>query len=402
MTLLVDSDQQSLITDPTIPVMVDGRPQGIVPFRLGMAQPPMRRDATGVVRPILQPGLQQPGPLTLPLVSSNGTPVSVQQQLKKMPPPSAVPQMRISSNGGMRPPTAIAGMQGSNTPAPQSSPPNSAAVSQHSSPPTNGVNRAAINMPHVEPAKPEANHTPLNGAIQVQQPIPSEVPQSTDLKVNGINGSPIKQNAHHPIMSNNGYHLTPLANQAAVALANTAQYPYTGNQHGLSVQQMQNLKSAFANLPNGTDIANLHNVARSIPASYLHVPGGANFNIQQLTAGANMNLKLPASRQMQWAAGAAPKVGTVPNGIDVSASPNQGQAVPARTPSTNGTRSGMRMPNGQIAAHAMSPHIQHSPSPMAAALAQSQSPPRLPLTPTLTRASPSLQHQQPGSSKSGY
>lgn len=401
MTLLVDSDQQSLMTDPTILITVEGRQQPFVPFRLGMPQPAVRRDG-GVIRPIGPQGAQQPVPASLSLTPSNGTPVSVQQQLKKMPPPSAVPQMRISSNGGMRPPPAVPTMQGNPSVAHTSPPPSSAISLQHSPPNTNGINRAAINLPHIDSAKPEVNtsHSILNDVVHMQQPHQLEIAQPHDPK---INGSPTKQNQHHIGLPTNGYQLTPLTNQAAVALANTTQYAYPGNQHGLSLQQVQNLKTAFAfaNMQNGQDLTTLQNIARSLP-TYPHMSGATNFNIQQLTAGSNMNLKLPAARQMQWSAG-APQKGTAINGMDGSVSPNLGQAVPVRTPSANGTHPGMRIgTNGQLTAHSMSPHIQHSPSPTSATLVQSQSPPRPPLTPTMTRASPSLQHQQPGSSKSGY
>lgn len=377
MTLLVDSDQQSLMTDASIPIMVEGRQQMVVPFRLGMPQPQMRRS--------MHPPQGHPAPLPAP-VSSTGTPISVQQQLKKMPPPTAVPQvqMRISSNGGMRPPSVVG-----NTAISQSSPPHSAVLPHHSPPVTNGINRAAINISHVDLAKPETlpNHSIMNGAPQAQQP---ETSQPHDPKVNGVNGSPVKLNGLHPGLPTNGYLIPPLNSQAASAavLANAAQFAFPGN------MSLQNLKSVLAN---GADFSALQSVARSLPSGYLHVPNGANFNIQQLVPGANMNIKLPAARQMQWATTTTPKV----NGVDGSASP--GQAVPVRVPSTNGTRpNGMRIAsNGQLTTHGMSPHLQHSPSPIST-LSQSQSPPRLPVTPTLTKASPSLQHQQSSNSKSGY
>ncbi len=100
MTLHTDSDHIHLVTDPTLIVIgPEGRPQGIVPYRLGVPPMNMRRDTQGVMRPFQ----------TLPL--RNGNPLIV-QQLKKMQPPTAAPQMRISSGGGMRPPSvSLSNMQ---------------------------------------------------------------------------------------------------------------------------------------------------------------------------------------------------------------------------------------------------------------------------------------------------
>ncbi|RDB21980.1 Enhancer of polycomb-like protein 1 [Hypsizygus marmoreus] len=409
MTLFSEADQQSLTTDPAIPIVVDGRQHMVTPFKLGTT--PMRRDGNGATRPIAPQGHPQPGvPIALPN-SIHGTSLA---QLKKMPPPTSVPQMRIS-NGGMRPPSIVASMQGP-SPLSQSSPPNSASMPQHSPPNTNGISRAAINLPHVDVVKTEVsgNQALLNGAVQIPPPHQQDANSAHDTKVNVVNGSPPKQN-QHPQMQLNGYH-APLSTQAAAALVNNGQFLYSANVpgHTLSLQQVQNIKSAFANMQNAQDMANSQNAAARNHSSYLlangpGINGAANFNIQQLTAGGNFNLKLPPSRGVPWTGGSLQKANGVPNGMEAQAvngsmSPIPGQAVPVRTPSANGIRPGMRIAsNGQLTAHSMSPHVQHSPSPMSAALAQSQSPPRHSLTPTMTRASPSLQHQQPAtSSKSGY
>src|SRR6266511_1399715 len=91
MTLHTDSDHIHLVTDPTLIVMgPEGRPQGIVPYRLGVPPMNMRRDAQGVMRPF-QPGMQALPPQMMAL--QNGNPLAV----KKMQPPTAAPQMRISS-----------------------------------------------------------------------------------------------------------------------------------------------------------------------------------------------------------------------------------------------------------------------------------------------------------------
>lgn len=410
MTLLTDADQQSLMTDAAIPLSnAEGRLQMAVPFRLGVNLPMVRRDPQGNIRSyVTTPGVPQGVALLHPAQQVNGTPVAMQQQLKKMPPPTALPQMRISSNGGMRAQATTQSMQGSSHTS-SHSPPSSASLPQPMATGSNGLSRAAITMPHVEGVKSEINSTPaaLSGAVQISQPHQADLSQSHDLNVNGIGASPPKQTQLPIGMATNGY-LTPLSSYAATALANTGQFT---QQQGLTLQQMQNLKSAFANIPPGQDLATFQaNIARSA-GQYLHVPNGTpSFNMAQSNASTNMNLKFPATRQMQmpWAASNPQKPGPVVNGMDGqtvngSMSPALGHAAPVRTPSANGIRSGMRIPNGQLNAHSISPHHQHSPSPMPSVLAQSTSPPRLPHTPTMARASPSLQHQQAaGSSKSGY
>ena len=87
MTLHTESDHLHLITDPTLVIFTsEGRPQGILPYRLGVPPIIMRRDAQGVVRPF-------PGMLPLP----NGTPLAIPQHLQS----TSTPQKRISSAGGM-------------------------------------------------------------------------------------------------------------------------------------------------------------------------------------------------------------------------------------------------------------------------------------------------------------
>ncbi|KAF5375868.1 hypothetical protein D9615_008245 [Tricholomella constricta] len=274
MTILGDTDQQSLVTDPSIPVIIDGHQRLVLPYRLGMNPNQLRRN---MPRPPLlrgyphgpsAPGVPKPPP---PPTPSSGTPVSIQHQLKMLP-PNAMPQLRISSNGGMRPPMVVASMQGvpsvsqSSTPKPATPTP-----IQHSPPTSNGISRAAMNMPHVEAARPDliaSSQSSLASAIQIPQPQsqaqcgPPDANQPQDPK------AIIQQQQQHlSMVGTNGYHLNPLTTQAAAALANSAQY--AAYQHGLSAQQMQNLKTTFANMPPGQD---LQSVARALPA-YLQLPG---------------------------------------------------------------------------------------------------------------------------------
>ncbi|KIL58931.1 hypothetical protein M378DRAFT_170023 [Amanita muscaria Koide BX008] len=418
--LIGEAEQHSLFTDPSIPVPTpEGRYQTVIPYRLGMVAT-ARRDQGGAVRGYPPPGVIPPGHPGLPhppAPGSNGTPISVQHQVKKMPPPTSVPQMRISSNGGMRPPTvpaaanlpAAVNMQtSSNTPAPAAptAPPQVPSVVQHPTPAlTNGVGRAAITMPHVEPVKLEAL---VNGPATLTTPSDA-TGQVPDVVANGTSNRPKSQN-QVPVLQPNGYHL--LANYQA-ALANPVFAQYMNGQHsGLTLQQMQNLKATFATLP-AQDLAAMQSVAgRPLQGAYMHLANARNLNVP-LSAAAN-NLKLPTTQPLQWTGGsplqrpASAVNGVGVNGINGLDSQNLTTSVsptntPARTSSANGTRqqNGVRpgiLPNGQMP---LSPHLQHSPSPMSSTL--SQSPPRLPMTPTLGLPSPSLQHQQPiGNPQTGF
>src|SRR5260221_3917721 len=177
MTLHTESDHIHLVTDPTVVVFnSEGRPQGIIPYRLGGASIVMRRDAQGVVRPF--PGML-PAQVQHMMALQNGTPLAIPQHLKKMQPSAPGPQMRISSGGGMRPPTvsatnsqqqssppqAIQPQSQSNAASPivnQGSPaPTPVPVPQHAIP--NGIGRPAISMPHVEVPKADSTPTLPNG-----------------------------------------------------------------------------------------------------------------------------------------------------------------------------------------------------------------------------------------------
>jgi hypothetical protein len=66
------------------------------------------------------------------------------------------------------------------------------------------------------------------------------------------------------------------------------------------MQQVQNLKSAFANMPRSQDLTLMQaNGGHPMLALYTHgVPNSANFNMQ-LGAGVKMYVKLLTMRQMQ-------------------------------------------------------------------------------------------------------
>jgi enhancer of polycomb-like protein len=407
MTYVNEHDQQQLSTDVSIPVTVDNRQQFVVPFKLGQ-NPNFGKTFLSSIPRNIPPA---PAPQVNIAAPQAAMPISMQQQLRKMPPPNGIPSMRISSNGGIRPSSASA------SPAPgaqasQASPPSSATAAQHTSPATNGINRAAINIAHVEVPKPDMTPSAVSSLV-TQSSDPQQTQEPKVNGINGVNGSPQKpqtQALPPNAATTTAYPQQIGSYQVQANALNNAHFAaaYNAQQQAMVQQQLMQFKSHFANMQNSQDLANLQAVARNLPASYLQqLPGGNNFNMQnfaQLQAAA-MNLKLPANRQWPAPVGTPTKPAGVPmvNGAENAASNPIQSGVPGRAPSANGTRAnGIRI-SSNGSAHGMSPHVQHSPSPVpAAAVGQSQSPPRLPVTPTLTKASPAIQHAQPGASKSGY
>ncbi|KAJ7224458.1 enhancer of polycomb-like-domain-containing protein [Mycena pura] len=420
MCLLTENDHQGLTTDSALHFApADGGREVIkIPvFKLGM-QYMMTR--SGVPRPF-PPGMppmisQQQAGVPAPHATVNGTPIS--SQIKKMQ-PAPGQHMRISSNGGMRPPgvPVTAGLQTHSSP-PHTSPPHPSP--QHS--PTagaggsNGQVRGPINVPHLDPPSAEGVHgLPMqNGIVPSHSPQdPVNLLQPPENMANGVRAtSPVRPKSQNQHVNGvpNGYQLTSMNGYAASALVNGGSYP-----SGLTMQQMQNLKSAFA--VGGSPSPDMQqmqaNANRQLAAGYMHLPNGANYNMA-MNGTNNITLKLPPGRPMSWTTPMRPN--SVVNGMEngamngamndgpmngvlngsISPNPNHGHAVPVpvRTPSANGSRNGMRPMNGQMSAHShsMSPHLQHSPSPMP--MAQSQSPPRPPMTP-MQMGSPSMQQQQP-------
>lgn len=397
MTLLADTDQLALVTDNAIPVVTtDGRQLMFAPFRLGLPPSIQRRDANGKIHsfyPALSQFLTQAAPAHAgqPQLSglSNIAPV-IQQQLKKMPPPNALPQLRISSNGGMR--NGVNGLQSTVSIA-HTSPPQPVPVPQHSPNSANGVaSRPAISMPHVDVVKTEVHPSSAlaNGAI-VQQTDPTQSTDSTPPSVSPVRP---KSQAQGVNVSVNGFHLPNTYAAAGLAPSAYAQMP-----------NQSTLKTAFASLshlPQATDFATLQSQLQRMT----YVPVLASTPANSLQLNANASLKVNAARQMQWA-NSLQRPTSVANGMEgvnaingvngVQSSPPPPNHVTATPPTSNGTRTAMR-----ISSNGMSPMPQHTPSPIPH-IAQSQSPPRLPITPTMTMASPSVQQQQAvGGSQIGY
>lgn len=341
-----------LITDPSlVKYGPDGRKETIVPFRLGTnTTSVMRREVSrpSPQQPMISQAAQQAQAVAAQQAITNGTPISMQQQIKV--PSVGVSHMRIS-NGGMR----SSSLQ-------SSSPPHSASPThpnmQFSPPAINGNGnggRAAMTMPHVEPLKSEATYAVPTGVVSNQQRQASpHTPESI------INGNYItRPKSQEPNHANYTSSYQMNGHQAM----NNAQFQNTA----LSLQQMQSLKTILAS--QGQDIQGIHvNGMRQIPASYMH----GNYN----------GMKLPNVRQQtQWSPSSPmQRPASVTNGFDSvngPLSPHMGQNVPARSPSANGMR--RMMP---------SPHMpQQSPSPMPLT---SQSP-RPPPAPVMTPSQPIVQ-----------
>jgi enhancer of polycomb-like protein len=399
MTLLQDPDHVPLMTDPSIVVTsADGRQQSVTPFKLG-PQTLVRRDAQGRPYPLaLQPHTPQPG------ISVPPTPISVPTQVKKIPPAAVPPQLRISANGGLRAPGLVTGSP-PNASGVQPSPTNTLTPTMNG---VNGIHRSGSTVPQRDLLKADSNPTiPVLSAVGQNH---ADLHPPSEITNVGRPISPVrpKSQNQHPIAIPNGYHLTAMNGYPGT------QYLHAAAQHnGLSVQQMQNLKTSFGVMPPGADLTTLQtNSGRQISTPYMGhvVTNGANFNMP--LHGANMNLKLPPARQMQWS---SPPIQRGNNGMDSSSlngspSPSHVHTLPippVRSPSANGSRAGMRgIPSaashslaqgaaGHLVSHSMSPLLQHSPPPMPTLQGQP--------SPRQMMVSPLLQHQQPvGSSQSGY
>ncbi|KAF5320088.1 hypothetical protein D9611_010314 [Ephemerocybe angulata] len=425
MTLLQDQDHYNLSVDPALILPTqDGRQQTVIPYRLGM--PPMVRQP---------PQMRPPPPHILAAQAAaaasappTGVPVSVSVQMKKMPPPTAIPQqMRISSNGGMR---LTPGLQSNGS---QQSPPQPVALPPAQHAPINGVNgggRAAIAMPHVDMVKPAEPTVQTNGT-----PTPAATPDvatPTSQDAPTPNPAPARPKSSNQILMNglNGYQVNPATSTALATQAAFLNYQQQLQQNGqLTMQKMQDLKTAvFNSLPpsaQAQQIAAMQAAAqsnRTFAQAYLHPGGGATG--MQIPAGANMKIPAGAVRQLQWSMGAAMgRPASAMNGVDGAGAignpnvngngtgggglaPPSGQHLnlmqPVRSPSANGIRPGMRVPGSAGGHQIMSPHLGGLATPMPN-ISQGASPPRHPMTPTMGMASPPIQHQQPvGSTQNGY
>jgi enhancer of polycomb-like protein len=277
---------------------------------------------------------QQQSALGMP--QTTGTPISMQQQLKKLPSALNVPQLRISSNGNLRPlatPVLTAPLT-----SPQSSPTPTATNGQTSPTPIPSLDGSEESRASSTPAPQRDSATPSA--------------EATPAGVTAASPMPLKPTQPHPAISiPNGY----MQNNYVPTMPNgTTTYLHPSAQpNGLTVQQIP-LKGAFANGQAEMPIA--VNVSSRPAYNIGHVvSNGTNFNLPVGAVGVNVgtnltnvNLKLPPSRTMPW-----------------PTAQRSSQAV--------------------AIAQSLSPHMHaHSPTPQV-------SPPRGGQTPT---ASPSLHQQQ--------
>ncbi|THV08426.1 hypothetical protein K435DRAFT_824921 [Dendrothele bispora CBS 962.96] len=426
MTLFDEEDMKSLSTDPTITKYgSDGRRIGVVPPIFQRPRP------YPSAAPGQQPQAVAPVAGAMPTV---GTPISMAHQLKLHGAP------RISGNGGLtnaRPVAVTA------TSPPAASPPPAQQPQSQQRPSVNGVvngiNRPAINMPHVDAQKsmsPEsmnqhsgniaASSPPTkaintsgassdvhmqspssgttngssNGQVQANDNIArpqsqqsqrqTSQPPQPGTHLNGVNG-------HAPITTypaSQGYSPSLVNN----ALPNPSVPGYTiphsnsSSNSPLSLQQMQNLKSVFnasGSAPQDLSVLQLQMQARGMhQASYLQ----NLYNMQ------NMQMKLPPARQTSWTtpaqgvanggAGASPpRPNSAVNGNawpNANSTPSIRNAVtvPVRTPSANGTRAGIAIGvNGQMTQQQQQQQLRQ----------QQMSPPHRQMSPHTQQISPHFQ-----------
>ncbi|KAG5221301.1 Enhancer of polycomb protein [Salix suchowensis] len=306
----------------------------------------------------------------------------------------------VSVDGGMRPPllagsSPVVSSMPTNIPTSQSSPPHAHSVPQQlSSTGVNGVNRGAINMPHLDLSKSDVHLNPTTNALMNVPALQTSQPR----KASSPENQTVQPNGYHPAA------IQPYTNGNAV-------FNVQGQQgSGLSHQQLQNLKSAFANIPTTQDLVpvpqGVNGVAGrpGVGVPYVQVPNGP-YNVQ-LNGNVALTPKLPPARPMQWGNatratsmginGVSPDHAPMVNGTSMSPSPSLTNAIPVRSPSRTGMAVGMRPPgvggmgmagSPNRVAHSMSPHLQHSSPPHS--ISPNTSQPPLPTTP-----SPSIQHHQ--------
>lgn len=456
MSLLRPDDHQRLMNDSTLILKgPNGQPQAVMPIarfpNFNMTRPPGRPMPPPAVP---NPGFQNQQPqqarpaheagVALSMPQAGGTPISMQAQMKKS---MNVPQVRLSSNGGMRS-GSTPGIAQPDGQSAQLSPPHPSSAS--APPMINGHN---------------ATHTPTNTSHDMSSSsapvadggVPTSAATSASpvsAHANPAHNTPMQlkpPNPHHAITMPNGYHMNGFAQNA---MQNGAQgYPAYANMQGLTMQQMQALKQYAATHGQGQQqqdlsgggggAAGMPSTNGSRPAAYMgHVaPNGANYNLplghgvnvntnhnlaqqqqqqQQQTQGMrmgngmNLDLKLPASRQMQWAASQQPQqpvpVGDM-NGVQggmrrqtssgnlnhghLSASPHLAPQVQGRVSPAALAAGAAHGAHGISMSHSMSPHMQNRspanvPLGMGGQGQGQQSPPR---PGQGIMSSPSLQHQ---------
>lgn len=358
MTLLHDPDHLALVTDATLPVTTsDGKQHTVMPFRLGPQQLLPRTMPPAAVQRHSSQG-QSPA-LSVNPTMPVGTPISMQAQLKKMQPP-AVPLTRIPSNGSMRPP---APPNLPNMTNPHASPPQlPQSVSLNGHDPNAAETSTVPELPSL--GSPQVHPIHVEGVIsQSEQVVNSASPTRPSSQNQSTASITI------PVMPN-GYHMSAYPAPTGVT------YPASSN--GLSAQQMQTIKSAFAGIPNMHEMqamqANGGNMIPRVPQTYMGhvVPNNVSYEMQMRQMTWNHSQRVPST------------------GINGSMSPTPGGAYSPQSGAQ--AVNGMRLP----VSHNIGQHMQsHSPSP----LLQSPSPANVPIhsspprPPSQPMPSPSLHAQ---------
>ncbi|THV05756.1 hypothetical protein K435DRAFT_834639 [Dendrothele bispora CBS 962.96] len=153
MSLLQEEDFRQLLTDPTVfKTGSDGKPEPVVPFRLGFQPPavPMKKAPSTSSTPsssTVQPSSMARNAATATTPSTpTPTPISMLQRH-----PESVP--RISGNGGLPSRTTSTASSPSLPQPVQAVPSQSSSSQQQPRPVPNGIHRPAMTMPHVDASK---------------------------------------------------------------------------------------------------------------------------------------------------------------------------------------------------------------------------------------------------------
>ncbi|VDC03110.1 unnamed protein product [Peniophora sp. CBMAI 1063] len=303
MTLLTKDDNDTLVTNPTITWKSDdGTRRSEVPFVIGQIVQQAALQAQAQKRAQLQ--AQQAAAAAQPQVNGapqpNGVPiahpqaappvVTAQTPIRRSSSSIGAPVQRISSaatNGTMRPPAT---------------------------PNTSAITLGAQGSPPRPSASPAINgdHSPRPPSAAAQDVAMAPAP------VASLEASPPKPSANHLAitMPTNNYHLTGVNGYGAASVH--AQQAANANLQTLHAH----MAASNLNVPG----------VGSRPAAYMgHVPS-SGYTVPSMAP--NMNLKLPASRQMQWAASQPVGMGVGVNGVNIARSASAGSPPrPSQSPS---------------------------------------------------------------------
>lgn len=405
MTLLRNQDHHKLETDPNIIITTDGQQKPTIPAAIRVSQAlqqsrPLRPQPMGPPAAVsaaqVHPSMVTPQIASSPAISA----------MKKMQ-PVTMAQLRLSqAQATMRPPmmnALPAALPSGQTPAsvPVDLPSTPSVGINGATSPTKSPSGSIIDGTGPSEMDSQSQHDPPTAQVPLRQKSPNkQIVLPNGFHVGGVNGYP-----------------TAVPNSAA-ATAFPAQVGHTS----FTAQQIQEMKQAYAAAHMNAEMNNATAAGRPTYPTHL-VNGSTNFNLP--LGNANFNLKLPTSRQMQWASGIrAGNAGSAeaPNAATVAAllGQNNGMAnlvamAPVRVPSANGSMrtvtpavaqmmnaTGRASPATHLAHLAASTHASVSLSPHMHAASASPvpgsmmttpqgSPPR-PITSPIP-PSPSLQHQ---------